>query len=100
MATSQILFHNSSPRNGQQADDTFIEVPKKAGCLSGGGHSGGLHSDMTILKVKSATNQGYETATEGDSINLANQTAKHAEAALAKERRTRWKQVAIRRLFR
>jgi len=53
-----------------KADDTYIEVPKKAGCLSAGAHSGGLHSDMQIIKVKSATAQGYETATEGDSINL------------------------------
>jgi len=59
------------PGMGSKADDTFIEVPLKAGCLSGGGHSGGLHSDMTILKVKSATSKGYETATEGDSINLS-----------------------------
>ncbi|WP_404812115.1 DNA (cytosine-5-)-methyltransferase [Capnocytophaga canimorsus] len=32
-------------------DDTFIEIPKVAGCLTGGGHSGGLHSDMTTIKV-------------------------------------------------
>ena len=59
------------PGMGSKADDTFIEVPKKAGTLTGGGHSGGLHSDMTTIKVKSATNSGYETATEGDSINLS-----------------------------
>lgn len=29
---------------------TFI-VPKKAGCLTGGGNSGGLHSDMTVIPV-------------------------------------------------
>jgi DNA (cytosine-5)-methyltransferase 1 len=34
-----------------KADDTFIEIPKKAGCLTGGGHSGGLHSDMTVIPV-------------------------------------------------
>ena len=28
-----------------------IVVPKTAGCLTGGGHSGGHHSDMTILKT-------------------------------------------------
>jgi DNA (cytosine-5)-methyltransferase 1 len=53
------------------SDDTYINVPQKAGTLTGGGHSGGLHSDMTTIKVKSATNSGYETATEGDSINLS-----------------------------
>jgi len=34
-----------------KADDTFIKIPKKAGCLTGGGHSGGLHSDMTVIPV-------------------------------------------------
>ncbi len=32
-----------------KADDTFIQIPEKAGCLSGGGNSGGLHSDMTVI---------------------------------------------------
>ena len=30
-------------------DDTYI-IPRKAKALTGGGHSGGLHSDMTIIK--------------------------------------------------
>lgn len=59
------------PDMGSKGDSRFVEVPNKAGCLSGGGHSGGLHSDMTVIKVKSATNAGFEEATEGDSINLA-----------------------------
>jgi DNA (cytosine-5)-methyltransferase 1 len=54
------------PGMGSKADDTFIDVPNKAGCLSAGGHS-----DMQTIQVKSATTKGYETATEGDSINLA-----------------------------
>jgi len=37
---------------GSKADNTFVEVPKIAGCLTGGGHSGGLHSDMTTIKLK------------------------------------------------
>jgi len=36
---------------GSKADNTFVEVPKIAGCLTGGGHSGGLHSDMTTIKL-------------------------------------------------
>jgi DNA (cytosine-5)-methyltransferase 1 len=39
--------------------------------LTAGGHSGGLHSSMTLLKVSSATKKGYEIAREGDSINLS-----------------------------
>jgi len=31
---------------------------------------GELHAGMKLLKIKSATKKGYETATEGDSINL------------------------------
>lgn len=34
-----------------KADDTFVKVPKKAGCITAGGHSGGLHSDMTVIPV-------------------------------------------------
>ena len=32
------------------ADDTYI-IPKTASTLTGGGHSGGLHSDMTVVQV-------------------------------------------------
>ena len=39
--------------------------------LVAGAKSGGRHSTMTLLKVKSATSKGYEVATEGDSINLS-----------------------------
>jgi DNA (cytosine-5)-methyltransferase 1 len=41
---------------GLRADGTFIQVPKIAGCLTGGGHSGGLHSDMTTIKVRQLNN--------------------------------------------
>jgi DNA (cytosine-5)-methyltransferase 1 len=34
------------------ADGTYIEVPKIAKCLTNGGKSGGLHSDMSTVKVK------------------------------------------------
>jgi len=37
-------------RMGYRRDSTFI-IPKKAGCLSAGGNSGGLHSDMTVIPV-------------------------------------------------
>jgi len=32
------------------ADDTYI-IPKAASTLTGGGHSGGLHSDMTVIQI-------------------------------------------------
>ena len=33
-----------------RADDTYVSVPKTAACLTGGGNSGGLHSDMNLIK--------------------------------------------------
>jgi DNA (cytosine-5)-methyltransferase 1 len=32
-----------------QADGTFIQVPHHANTITGGAHSGGLHSDMTVI---------------------------------------------------
>ncbi|WP_100924069.1 DNA cytosine methyltransferase [Tenacibaculum sp. SZ-18] len=34
-----------------KADDTYVQMPSKSGCISGGGNSGGLHSDMTVIPV-------------------------------------------------
>ncbi|MFY0481652.1 DNA cytosine methyltransferase [Flavobacterium sp. PLA-1-15] len=34
-----------------RADNTFIRIPEIAGTLTGGGNSGGLHSDMTTIRV-------------------------------------------------
>jgi DNA (cytosine-5)-methyltransferase 1 len=39
--------------------------------LTGGGHTGGNHSGMTILRVPEATKKGYAEAREGQSINLS-----------------------------
>ena len=35
-------------------DDTYI-IPKVAATLTGGGHSGGLHSDMTVIQLNPST---------------------------------------------
>ena len=35
-------------------DDTYI-IPKEASTLTGGGHSGGLHSDMTVIQINPST---------------------------------------------
>lgn len=34
-----------------RASDTYVSVPNTAACLTGGGNSGGLHSQMTQIKV-------------------------------------------------
>jgi len=86
------------------------------GTLTAGGHSGGMHSSMTLInetttlhgadcpqtirsggkgslsdkhtwdvvKVTSATNAGYEEATEGDSINLSNPDSKTRRGRVGK----------------
>ena len=45
------------------SNDTYI-VPKVAATLTGGGHSGGLHSDMTVIKHKRGKNKGVRRLTE------------------------------------
>ena len=41
-------------------DDTYI-IPKNARTLTGGGHSGGLHSDMTVIRqLKRGKNKGAD----------------------------------------
>lgn len=70
---AQTKYNSTTLRAGtMKATDTFIKYPKIAGTLTGGGNSGGLHSDMTTIQIKSATSQGYEEAQEGDSINFSN----------------------------
>ena len=44
--------------------------------LTAGGNSGGLHSNMTILKVPEPTKRGYTEAHEGDSINFSQPSSK------------------------
>ena len=43
--------------------DTYI-VPKVAATLTGGGHSEGLHSDMTVIRHKMGRNKGVRRLTE------------------------------------
>lgn len=47
---SQTQISVTIKANGNMnADDTYI-IPKTASTLTGGGHSGGLHSDMTVIR--------------------------------------------------
>ena len=45
------------------SNDTYI-VPKVAATLIGGGHSEGLHSDMTVIRHKRGRNKGVRRLTE------------------------------------
>ena len=50
---SQAQISTTIKSNGNMnADDTYI-IPKTASTLTGGGHSGGLHSDMTVIQQRS-----------------------------------------------
>ena len=50
---SQAQISTTIKANGNMnADDTYI-IPKTASTLTGGGHSGGLHSDMTVIQQRS-----------------------------------------------
>jgi len=52
---SQAKISTTIKANGNMnADDTYI-IPKTASTLTGGGHSGGLHSDMTVIQLNPST---------------------------------------------
>jgi len=52
---SQAQISTTLKANGNMnADDTYI-IPKTASTLTGGGHSGGLHSDMTVIQLNPST---------------------------------------------
>lgn len=50
---SQAEYSSTISQKGYKAENTYIEVPTKAGTLTAGAKSGGLHSDMTTVKVMS-----------------------------------------------
>lgn len=65
-----------------KADDTFIEIPKKASCITGGGNSGGLHSDMTVIPVitpnrKNKRQNGRRFKEDGDPVFTLNCQDQH-----------------------
>ena len=59
--------HSSTirPGYGSKADNTFIQCRKIAGCLTGGGNSGGLHSDMEIITHTSVDLKSVKSSTRG-----------------------------------
>ena len=61
---SQAQISTKIKANGNMnADDTYI-IPKTASTLTGGGHSGGLHSDMTVIRqLPRGKNKGADLTT-------------------------------------
>ena len=55
---------------GESVKGNIIEKESSA-CITAGYHKG-VNFDNQLIKVKSATNKGFETATPGDSINYSN----------------------------
>lgn len=52
---SHMQISGTIKANGNMnADDTYI-IPKTASTVTGGGHSGGLHSDMTVIQINPST---------------------------------------------
>ena len=60
--------------------------PRIAPTITATEKSGGNHSDMAVLKVKSATKAGYEEATEGDSVNLSQPNSETRRGRVGKGR--------------
>lgn len=55
LSQSQAPISTTLKANGRMStDDTYI-IPKEASTLTGGGHSGGLHSDMTVIQINPST---------------------------------------------
>ena len=87
---------NARPAFGKGSDDTFIKSPylgitdkrgneksmAKASTLCAVYYKG--PSDGDYIKVKSATSQGYEVATKGDSINFSNPNSKTRRGRVGK----------------
>jgi DNA (cytosine-5)-methyltransferase 1 len=69
---------------GMRATSTFVHVPNKAGAITAGAKSGGLHSDMLTLEVRSANKAGYELANIGDGINISNINSKTKRGRVGK----------------
>lgn len=77
---SQAQISTTLKANGNMnADDTYI-IPKTASTLTGGGHSGGLHSDMTVIQVGT-----YRTHNDGKGFRAVKSNVSPTIPARARE---------------
>lgn len=71
------------------SNDTYI-VPKVAATLTGGGHSGGLHSDMTVIQINPSTEsngrQPYQQNRVFDVRGISPALTRHNSAFIIKQR--------------
>jgi DNA (cytosine-5)-methyltransferase 1 len=84
---------NARPAFGSGSEDTFIKVIDKRGNNKNSTNASTLvagyykqPSDGDYLKVKSATSQGYEEATIGDSINLSQPNSETRRGRVGKQK--------------
>ena len=70
-------------------DDTYI-IPKVAATLTGGGHSGGLHSDMTVIQLnpskESNSRQPYQQNRVFDEKGISPALTRHNSDFIIKQR--------------
>ena len=87
---SQTQISGTIKANGNMnQDDTYI-IPKKAGTLTGGGKSGGLHSDMTVIQINPSTEsngrQPYQQNRVYDEIGISPALTRNNNNFIIKQR--------------
>ena len=87
---SQTQISGTIKSNGNMnQDDTYI-IPKKAGTLTGGGKSGGLHSDMTVIQINPSTEsngrQPYQQNRVYDEIGISPALTRNNNNFIIKQR--------------
>ena len=85
------LSETLKANGNMNADDTYI-IPKTASTLTGGGHSGGLHSDMTIIQInpykESGGKQPYQQNRVFDEKGISPALTRHnSDYAISRMRR-------------
>ena len=87
---SQASVSTTLKANGRMStDDTYI-IPKNAKTLTGGGHSGGLHSDMTVIQInpskESNGRQPYQQNRVFDERGISPALTRHNSDFIIKQR--------------
>ena len=87
---SQTQISGTIKANGKMnQDDTYI-IPKKAGTLTGGGKSGGLHSDITVIQInpskESNGRQPYQQNRVFDEKGISPALTRHNSDFIIKQR--------------
>jgi DNA (cytosine-5)-methyltransferase 1 len=82
--SDKMLESISKWNSNQNPLDNIFDENSIMSCVLARG-DGETHAGMKLLKVKSATKKGYETAKEGDSINLSQPNSETRRGRVGKE---------------